>query len=196
MARMFDERPISRSRRGCLATAMVVTVVLAVVGCSSGEDSARSTTTRPDRGGRSATTVSRTHVTSTSTSVVAPTTIESPGQPPETSTPGTGTSTIPGPARYRAFCAKVLELQERLGSLDPSASTASERLDAAMRAFAQVTAIAPEEIRPDLEIVSAYVGQASSADALEHVPTDDVGPALQRVMIWFGSNCGIAWQVG
>ncbi|MBS1848616.1 MAG: hypothetical protein JST73_10100 [Actinobacteria bacterium] len=174
------------------ATLAAITVgAVALVGCSSSGSSARN---HPKSGRATTTSTSRSTVSHSSGTAATPgvTSSLAPGVAGSVpaGTPGDATAT------NGAFCRQVTAVQRRLADLDPTKTSAADRLAASQQAFAEVTADAPASIKPDLVIVNDFVAHATSLDALAGTPPADLGPAMQRVVAWFSANCGVALQIG
>lgn len=182
-------RFVGRARRTRAVVLGATLLVGVTVGCSSGKASTETTRTTIARTATTAT-ASATTARGGSTTPASSTTLAAgtAGSVPVT----TGAAAKP----YAAFCKEVESVQQQLGALDPASTTPEQRLAAAQRAFAQVTADAPPSIKADLQTIDDFVKKAASLEALAGSIPPDLGPALQRVMQWFSTNCGVDLQLG
>lgn len=183
MNQSADRRRSGASARAAALLGVAMVLGASSVGCSSkGSVSSASTTTIAAPGATRADPGSHAGATST---------LDAGGA---ASVPG---STVAAPVkRYQSFCNLVESVQQKLGRLDPAKTTAAQRLAAAQETFGAVTAHAPQGLRADMITVNDFVQQAASLDAMAGSVPADLGPALQRVMAWFSTNCGIDLQVG
>lgn len=118
----------------------------------------------------------------TTTTTTAPS--GAPSTAPEPSTSAVPPSTTP---EVKAFCAKSTEVDRETSSGDPEAPDflAKQKI-----AYQQLTDLAPEQIKADMQALNAVVQKAKTMADTSALSTDPLlGAALDRVTKFVGANC-------
>lgn len=205
-------RRAHRLRRSGAMLALAAAVGAAGLGCSKTDQVAtdQSTTVAPattkpaadasGAPGGTGSTVSTTPgtmaITTSTTARAASTTVTTGSGPSTTITtdtvaptiPQETSSTVPGTAEDAAFCAKGLEIQNKLKGIDPTKDPAATMAQY-KKVFAELTAAAPPELKADINQINQIIQSMTSFDS-EPPDADKLEAAGQRVDDWAIAHCG------
>ena len=119
------------------------------------------------------------------------------GEPPDTTQPTvTAPPTVTEPPPPTGdFCAAMQDLmayvEANSGSEDPAAVRGLVDL------FGRATAVAPPEVRADMELLNGAVQQALASGTVEDIPDDPAYDAAgERIEAWVSANCGFSLDGG